>query len=213
MKLQTLILAGLLWAGFTANAAKAVFSNIHGDFDIGFEDGQLSLIFHDHTDDIEFDPKDVLLIVNANARTTVPADASYSFLGRAGGSVWVLPAVQDPNLLFLGTATEEVAAGVFEGDSVRLSLKRVHGPGEFAMFAIDPFGVPVILMNTRDGIDGGDGVDCPAGGHTDYNFAFSRAGTYHITMEATGTLMDGSFISSGPVTYTFRVMRVSTTAE
>jgi hypothetical protein len=156
--------------GIHAHAGNVVFSDIHGDFDMGFEDGQLELIFHDHTDDIEFDPKDVILRVNGGALTTVPNDPAYTFLGPIGSPVWILPAVQDPNLLFLGTASEEIEPGIFQNDTVRLSLKAVKGPGEFAMFAIDPFGVPNVLMNSRDGIDANDGVNCPAGGHTDYKF-------------------------------------------
>jgi surface-anchored protein len=209
MKLKAIILSGLLAAGIHAHAGNVVFSDIHGDFDIGFEDGELGLIFHDHTDDIEFDPKDVILRVNGGALTTVPNDPAYTFLGPIGSPLWILPAVQDPNLLFLGTASEEIEPGIFQGDSVRLSLKSVKGSGEFAMFAIDPFGVPNVLMNSRDGIDANDGVNCPAGGHTDYNFAFSKAGTYHITLEATGTLLDGTAVSSGNVTYTFKVVRPS----
>jgi surface-anchored protein len=207
MKLKTIILSGLLAVGIHAQAGNIIFSNIHGDFDIGYEDGQLSLIFHDHTDDIEFDPKDVILRVNAGALTTVPNDSAYSFLGPAGTPIWILPAVQDPTLLFLGTASEEIEPGIFQGDTVRLSLIDVKGPGEFAMFAISPFGVPVVEMNSRDGIDAQDGVNAPAGGHTDYNFAFSKSGIYHVTLEATGTLLDGTFVSSGNVTYTFRVAR------
>jgi surface-anchored protein len=207
MKLMTILFSGLVAMGIHSEAGNVTFSNIHGDLDMGYEDGQLTLIFHDHTDDIEFDPRDVILRVNPGALTTVPSDEAYTFLGAAGSSVWILPAVQDANLLFLGTATEEIEPGIFQGDTVRLSLKEVKGPGEFAMFAIDPFGVPVVLMNTRDGINEQDGVDSPAGGHTDYNFAFSKAGRYHVTLEATGTLLNGTFLSSGEVTYTFEVLR------
>jgi len=206
-KIQTLILTGLLSVGLNAYAGNVVFSNIHADIDVAFEDGSLELVVHDHTHDIEYDAKDVVLRVNGNARTTVPADTEYSFLGAAGSPVWILPAVQDPTLLFLGTAGEEIPEGEFQGDTVRLTLKRITGPGEFAMYAFDPFGIPVIEMNTRDGITADDGADVPAGGHTDYNFAFSKAGVYRVTLEATGTLLDGRVVSSGNVTYTFHVVR------
>jgi surface-anchored protein len=207
MKTPSLILAGLLSASVAAHAGKVVFSNIHGDLDMGYEDGELELIFHDHTHDVEYDPKDVILQVNGSAKTTVPNSGTYSFLGQPGDPVWILPAVQDPNLLFLGTASEEIPTGIFVGDAVWLSLEAVKGPGEFALFAIDPFGTPVVLMNSRDGITDSDGLSAPAGGHTDYNFAFSKPGTYHITLEATGVLLDGTVISSGKVTYTFKVLR------
>jgi surface-anchored protein len=210
MKIQTLMLAGLLSVGVTAAyAKKVVFSDIHADIDVGFEDGAIGLVVHDHTHDVEYEAKQVILRVNGNARTTVPADPAYSFLGESNKFIWILPAVQDPTLLFLGTAGEEIPAGVFQGDSVRLSLLKFTGAGEFAMYAFDPFGVPVVEMNTRDGIDADDGVDIPAGGHTDYNFAFSKPGVHRVTLQATGTLLDGTVVSSDRVTYTFRVVRPS----
>lgn len=209
MKTQTLIITSLLSASLAAYADKVVFSDIHADIDVAFDEGDLELVVHDHTHDVEYDPKDVILRVNGVAKTTVPTDPAYGFLGAAGASVWILPAVQDPRLLFLGTSGEEIDPGVFQGDTVRLILKSVHGPGEFAVFAIDPFSQPVVYMNTRDGLDAADALDVPAGGHTDHNFAFSKAGKYRVTVEATGTLLDGTFVSSGDVTYTFRVVRAS----
>jgi surface-anchored protein len=209
MKTPILLLAGLLSAGLTAHAGKIVFSDIHADIDLGFENGELALVVHDHTHDIEYDAKDVILQVNGGARTTVPTDPAYRFLGAVGAAIWILPAVQDPNLLFLGLASEEVDAGIFLDDTVRLTLKRVRGPGDFAMYAIDPFGSPVVYFNTRDGVTANDAFDSPAGGHTDFNFAFSKSGQYHITFEATGILLDGTFVASGEVTYTFRVLRAN----
>jgi surface-anchored protein len=212
-KTQTLLLAGLLSASLATTAAqKTVLSNEHADIDVAFEDGAFELLVHDETNDIEHDPSNVILRVNGGARTTVPSDSAYSFLGAAGAPVWILPAVQDPMLLFLGTSGEEIEAGTFQNDTVKLSLKSVKGPGEFSVFAIDAFGVPQVFMNTRNGIGADDWLLVIAGGHTDYNWGFTKAGKYRITVEASGTLVDGTIVSSGDVTYTFRVVRAGSSA-
>jgi surface-anchored protein len=205
-KIKNFLLAGLLSASLGANA-KPILGNEHADIDVAFENGEFELLVHDETNDIEYDPTDVILRVNGGARTTVPNDPAYSFLGVAGSAVWILPAVQDPMLLFLGTSGEEIEADTFQNDSVKLSLKDVKGHGEFSLFAIDAFGTPQVLMNTRDGIDVNDFVQVISGGHTDYNWAFGEPGKYRITVEATGTLVDGTVVSSGDVTYTFRILR------
>lgn len=211
-KTKTLLLAGLLSAGFTltATAQKTFLNNEHVDVGVAFEDGEWDLHIHDETNDREFEPGDAVLRVGGLARTTVPADPAYAFLGRPGSTVWILPAVQNADLLFLGIGAEELEPGIFVNDTVRLHLKRVRGPGRkahFAVYTIDAFGTPVVGMNTRDGLTEADAVDVPAGGHTDYNWAFSAPGRYRVTFEATGTLLDGTVVSSGDVTYTFHVVR------
>jgi len=64
------------------------------------------------------------------------------------------------------------------------------GPGEFAMYQLDTFGVPTLFMNSRDGLDGSDRVPVPIGpgGHTHVNWAFSAPGKYQLTFQTSGTL-------------------------
>ncbi len=50
------------------------------------------------------------------ARTTLPADPAFAFLGAVGSPVYILPQVQNPSLVFLGFGTEELPSGLFTAD-------------------------------------------------------------------------------------------------
>lgn len=177
--------------------------------DVAYEDGGLEVAIHDETvvPDVERDPDEVLLVALPGARTTVPDDPAYGFLGRPGASVWVLPEVEDPALLWPGIATEEVEAGVFEGDVLRLRLVRVVGPGEVALFTTDAFGAPDVVFDSGDGLP--DRSDLPVGTHAHANWAFDRPGDYRLVFEVSGRLADGSGVrvSSGRVALAFEVRR------
>ena len=137
----------------------------------------------------------------------VPNDPLYNFLGRAGRPVWILPQVQDPTLLFLGFGSDGLPTGVFQNDNVNIRLRKVEGPGDFAMFGFDSFGTPFVVMNTRDHLTIADTYVFSAGSDAHFNWAFSKPGKYQLTFETTGTLLDGTVISTGHVEYTFHVLR------
>jgi surface-anchored protein len=206
-----LLAAGLLAASAALAMAQTRLTTEHVDIGIAFEMGAWDLHIHDETHDVEYSPPSgpdgAILEVGAAAQTLVSADPLFSFLGTPGSPVWILPAVQEPSLLFLGIGAEELEAGTFLNDRVNLSLHSLSGPGEFALFSFDSFGNPQVLMNSRDGISSGDTVIVPAGGHSDYNWAFSEPGAYTLNFEASGTLAEGSlFTASGPVAYSFEVV-------
>ncbi|MFN7139459.1 MAG: choice-of-anchor M domain-containing protein [Limisphaerales bacterium] len=196
-------------AGVSVSASAATLSKGHADVGIAYEDGEWDLHVHDGERDKEYEPDDAVFRVNPGAQTAVPTHSSFSFLGNPGEPVWILPAVEDHELLFLGLGTEEIEAGVFVGNQVRLTLKGVTGPGHFALYTIGGFGAPTVRMNSRDGIsDAADFINLQTGSHGHANWAFSAPGTYKISFEASGTLNDGNntFTSSGPVEYTFNVI-------
>lgn len=187
-----------------------VISQGHIDaLDVAYEDGELEVSIHDDTvvPDVERDPDDVLLVALPGARTTVPDDPAYRFLGRPGARVWVLPEVQDPALLWPGLATEEVDAGVFEGDSLRLRLVSVVGPGDVALFTTDSFGAPQVMFDSGDGLP--DRAQLAVGTHSHVSWAFDRPGHYELVFEVSGRLADGSGgrVSSGRVTLAYEVQR------
>lgn len=197
------VLTAALTAGVTpASAAPlVVLDQGHVDVvDVEYADGELELHVHDETVDpaVERDPADVLFGVRSGARTTVPADPAYAFLGDAGDDVWVLPETQDPELLWPGLSTEEVTAG----DAVDLRLLAVRGPGAVSVFTHDPFGAPEVLLDSGNGLP--DQLTLPVGTHTHANWAFTAAGTYRLVVRATVTI-DGATVSSDPVTLTFCV--------
>jgi surface-anchored protein len=185
---------------------KVVLDQGHVDaVDIHYEDGALELHVHDDTVDppVERDPADVVLRALPESETTVPDDPAYAFLGGAGAPVWVLPQSGDPALLFPGLSTEELAPDVFTGDSVRLTLWRVRGPGALSVFTTDAVGAPTVLADSRDG--GPDHIDLATGGHIHVNWAFTKPGWYKATFLATATLADGTPVASDPAVYTFYV--------
>ena len=121
--------------------------------------------------------------------------------------MWLLPQAENPNLLFLGYGADGLADGDFVGNQVRITLRGVTGPGQFAEYELDSFGNPVVFMNTRDGISAADHFDLTAGGDAHTGWAFSQPGRYTVSLEAAGTLANGNiFTSSGPVNYSFEVV-------
>lgn len=207
MKSKLLIFAGLLSAGLMTGHAQVILTNQHVDVGIGFEDGAWDLHVHDETNDVEYEPSEAVLFVAKEAMTMVPNDPLYGFLGRAGRPVWIAPQVQDESLLFLGLGAEELPSGLFQDDTVRLTLVCKRGPGHFALFDTDAFGAPRVAMNTRDGVTDREGFNLVAGSHAHFNWAFSQPGTYRLWFVATAILADGTPAESEPAAYTFRVQR------
>jgi len=215
MKMKTRILilplalglASLLAITPAGHTQTPIFSG-HLDIGLAFEDDDWDLHVHDEENDIEYSPpSDALLVVGLPALGPVPAGPLWSFLGTAGSDIWILPQVENEDLLFLGLATEEIAPGLFIGNTISLTLKGVSGPGHSALYDTDAFGDPIVFMNTRAGIDGSDMVSLPVATHLHYNWAFSAPGDYILTFEAGGTLVADSLItSSGDVEYLFQVV-------
>ncbi|MFU8849510.1 choice-of-anchor M domain-containing protein [Micromonospora sp. SL1-18] len=211
MSAQTAVTAAmtagvLAWAA-PAQASTVVLSQGHVDaVDVAFKNGALKISVHDETiyPDVERNPADVVFVVKPAAAMTVPDDPRYGFLGPPGATVHILPEVQDENLLWPGLATEEVAAGTFGGDSVQIRVTRVIGPDGFSLFTTDPVGAPNVLVDSEDGLP--DAITRPVGSHLHANWAFEKAGTYHIKVEATGILSTtGKRVTSEPAWLTFQV--------
>ncbi|MBA4147913.1 MAG: TIGR03769 domain-containing protein [Verrucomicrobia bacterium] len=202
------LLAGCV-AGLSVSASAATLSKGHVDVGVAYEDGEWDLHVHNEANDKEYEPDDAVLRLNPASQTFVPSNPSFSFLGNEGDPIWILPAVEDPDLLFLGLGTEEIEPGVFVGNQVKLTLKEVNGPGHFAVYTIGGFGTPTVRMNSRDGIsDETDFINLQATSHSHANWAFSAPGIYTVSFEASGTLDDGenTFTTSGAVEYTFQVI-------
>lgn len=209
-QIRLLGLAALLTTGLTLQAQTPIYSG-HTDVGIAYDEetNEWELHVHDGENDIEYFPAtDALIFVGYQAHMNVPAGSQWSFLGSEGSSTWILPSVENPNLPFLGIGAEEVGAGMFVGDQFSLYLKAVSGPGAFALFDLDEFGDPLVLMNSADGISLADMATVLAGSHTDYNWAFSAAGDYTLTFEAVGNSILNGLTSSGDVDYLFSVQAV-----
>ncbi|GAA3685311.1 surface-anchored protein [Lentzea atacamensis] len=172
---------------------------------IAFEDNQFHVHVHDEGTDTEYEPSQVRFAVKPAARTEVPNDPAYAFLGAPGKPVWVLPQVEDPQLLWPGIASEEVQSGVFANDSLTVKIECVSGPADFSIFTTDPVGAPTVLVDSGNGLP--DSVTLPAASHLHANWAFEAAGNYAITVRVSGTLAaTGKKVTSAPATYRFKVI-------
>jgi surface-anchored protein len=182
-----------------------------GEVDIGiaYEAGAWDLHAHDEVNDVEYAPDEALFCVPAHAAAIVPADPLFSFLGAAGSTVFILPQTEDPSLLYLGIAAEEIAPGDFQGDKVNLTLVGLTGPGQFSLFTVDGGGIPTVIFNSADGL--GDVLEVAVGGHAHYNWAFTAPGDYTVGLQASGILADGTTTVSDIANYQFKVVPEAST--
>jgi surface-anchored protein len=114
--------------------------------------------------------------------------------------VWVLPQTQNPNLLWAGWNSSDVPGGVFQSNTMQLSLIGVTG-GEVAIYSTGVAG-HTVLFDNGNGLP--DTRSLATGAHTHANWAFSNAGTYTVTFRVSGTLTTGATVSD-EATYTFTV--------
>lgn len=188
--------------------AQGVLTHEHTDIDVAYDPTAKAweLILHNETDDVELDPALTTILIGPRAARPAP----FPFLGNPGDTVHILPQIEDPGLVFLGTSGEDVDKGIFQGDLMTLSLRAVTGPGDFSLYSVDGFGSPTVFMNTKDGISGSDQLGVLALGHTDYNFGFTQPGEYTVSFQASGILADGlaTFTQSDVVNYRFSVAAV-----
>jgi surface-anchored protein len=206
--------------------AGGVLTSGHFDaFEVLAEDGELELTVHDHDGgDQDLTPNGTIFFAPPAARITRPAGAAFDFLGVAAGQpVWVLPQTQNPNLLFLGSASEDVEPGTFPeyevsdprinatGEFIEIRVLAVRGPGTFAVWDNDVFGRPRVFVTTADGVNAPgtptDTLYSAVPGHDHFNWGFSAPGTYEVDAQAVAYTGPGGTepIFSEPATFTFQV--------
>jgi surface-anchored protein len=199
-------LALVVAAALPATALTPIASG-HTDIAFGYYPSlnQWDLHIHDEENDSEYEPDDALIVIGLDALTTVPAGPQWGFLGSPGSATWILTSTEVSTLPYLGLSTEDISPGTFTGDTLSFRLKAISGPGHFALFDLDSFGDPIVLMNSGDGITLADTAILPIGSHLHYHWAFSEAGDYTLTFEAFGNSALHGFTSSGDVDFLFRV--------
>lgn len=188
-----------------AQAFTTVLDVDHADLGIGYENGVWDL--HVHDDLGEYEASETLLVAKAASQTSRPAGSQWDFIGAAAGApIWVLPQVENTNLLFLGIAAEEVSSGIFAGELLNVDLVAVRGAGHFSLFQADTFGNPVVSWTSANGLSSSDTVQVGVGGHAHYNWVFTAPGRYELDVVARGTLVTGGTTSSPVTTYHFEVV-------
>lgn len=191
---------------FCVSSASA-FEHVH--VQISYVSGQWNLFIYDYERGRLPAATNVLKVLGV-ARSSVPNDPRYTnFLGRAGSPVWTLPQTDTPPLISLGVGTSDIAPNVFFDNELKLHLRRVEGPGHFAMYTYDPLGAPNLLMASLDGINSStDVLTVPAvSAHIHMNWAFTAPGTFRIGFSASGVLRSNGQLSQSPIVdYTFVVV-------
>ncbi len=163
--------------------APVVIADGHVDLGPRLVDGAWTLQIRDDTGDgpVWREPADVVLQVADAARTTVPDDAAYAFLGTPGADVWVLPQVQDREVVWPGWNTQDPSIADVVGREVYWRLHGVEGPGRFELFLTGNFGAPEAIFSSDRPYPQETGVE--AGTHVHGNWVFTAPGAYLLDVE------------------------------
>jgi surface-anchored protein len=204
----------LLFAGslslFLLTAARAVtLDGGHTDLLPRYQAGTWNWTVLDENEET-FALDSVVFRVNAAAQGASPANPAFTpILGPPGSPVWILPQSEQIGLLFLGIDASTTGAGVFTGNQVTFTLSGMSGPGDFAMYSVDGFGMPTAYYNTRDGLSPeADRITLnSATGHSHFAWAFSAPGDYTLSVIPSATLAAGNVPITGPaVQWNFQVV-------
>lgn len=134
-----------------------------------------------------YEPGEVVMHVRPAAKRKIPE--GYEFLGTPGDAVWWLPLQQNAGIVWPGWNTTEYAKADLDG-RVSFRLDSVQGPGNIAMFHNNAMGVPVVSLNSGDGLP--DTHTLGAGTHSHFDWVFSAEGVYRTTFTVSATLADGT---------------------
>jgi len=184
----------------------------HGDFDIGFKDDQLELHIHLHAgavvdgnslaEDTTFDPDQLTVVVTETAEIRRPEGDLWEAAGvDVNEPMWVLPQHGQEDLPAFGLSTDAIPPGVLVDDLVTLTLRHIHGPGDFSLWESDAFGLPAFRLATHEQCLS---VTLPVGQHSHYNWGFTTPGEYTLVFEVTGELAGGDYVAALAI-YTFKV--------
>jgi len=145
------------------------------------------------------DPASVIVRVVDRAKVTLPA--GMGFIGRKGQTVWMIPQVQKPGVIWAGWNTEEISSAQIRG-GVAWTLRRVSGPGHVVLFQTGPFGQQDVLFDSGRRLPQRSTI--PPGTHAHGNWAFTARGTYRMTFTMSATTRAGRH-QTDTATLTYRV--------
>jgi len=164
-------------------AERVVIEKGHVDLGPRFVDGKWTVQLRDDTGG---SPQwralsDVVLHVPDAAKTTVPDDQAYAFLGDRGSAVWVLPQVEQNGVVWPGWNTQDPEVAKTVEREVTWRLHDVRGPGRFALFLTGNFGAPQQIFSSTASTPQETGVE--VGTHVHGNWVFGAPGTYLLDVE------------------------------
>lgn len=139
------------------------------------------------------------LEVPREALTTIPADASYRFLGPPGVPIYLLQSGQTPALAVPSLRLSPAAVSALNGTDISIRMVDFSGPGDCSVYSVDSSGLARPLINTIDGLNASDQFAFNASQPLQPHFSFSQPGAYILVIRLSGT-MNGS-----PVTTNFKI--------
>lgn len=176
-------------------AEQKVIADGHVDLGPRFVDGKWTIQLRDDTvEPAVWRPlEDVVLQATGKTQVAVPADPAYSFLGKAGQKVWVIPQVQQAGVVWPGWNTQDAEVAKRVDREVTWSLEGVEGPGAFTLFLNSDFGKPAPVFDSRKPFPQQTGIDVNT--HVHGNWTFDAAGTYLLDITMTAKLTDGTTVT------------------
>ena len=149
------------------------------------------------------DPASYVFHLGDAARATPPPGSGLDFLGP--GPVWTIPLTQRSGVPWLGWNTQHPSVLAAVKNDITLTLDKVDGPGELAVYGQDPFGgVGDRYFGTVAGFPRATTVPVGQSGvHVHAVWAFTKPGSYAVTF-AIGGSIDGRQ-ASAKSTLTFHV--------
>ncbi|MBK0419118.1 choice-of-anchor M domain-containing protein [Leucobacter sp. CSA1] len=170
----------------------------HVDFGPTLNTGEWRIQIHDDTDVPRLwrNLEDVVLQVNDASISQVPDSEEFAFLGLDPGSdVWIVPQVQEPDVIWAGWNTQEPTVLENLDLGVTLSMLGVEGPGELTVFLQSGnFGDTEPLWSTLDAFPQDTWIEVNT--HTHANWVFSEPGIYLVEVQIDGELASGEMVSA-----------------
>lgn len=198
---------GLSQFGAAAAAGDPVpLTREHVDLRILYAPGttnELYLVARDEDGATNYASTNVVLVVRRAGETVIPP--GFEVFGEPGSPFWILPASQDPEVLYLGVSAEGLPRNVL-AEPLSIRLVRVQAPGWFFVWQFDPDGSLDMKMDSRNGIGPADVIQPIVGSHGHFNWGFSSNGFCDVTFRVEGRLLGATTnLTAADTTFRFAV--------
>ncbi|MEU2610158.1 TIGR03773 family transporter-associated surface protein [Micromonospora sp. NPDC007271] len=176
-----------------ATAARRVISDGHVDMGPQLSGDDWTIRVRDDTASppVWRELPDVVLHVEDNAKTAVPAGAD--FLGTPGETIWLLPQAQQAGIVWPGWNTQHESVVTGTRGNVTWTLAGVDGPGRFTLFLTGSFGNANVLFDSAKNLP--QRLPIPPNTHAHGNWAFSKPGLYRLAVQMSATTTAGKTVT------------------
>lgn len=190
-------------AGEATATGRTVVADGHVDMGARFVDGAWRIQVRDDTvrPSVWRNLPDVVWHAADTARTTVPSDQRFAFLGQPGAPVWVLPQAQQPGVLWPGWNTQDPQVATTLDREVTWRLHGVAGPGQFVLFLTGNFGEPQVVFDSAKPTPQETGIEVNT--HVHGNWVFTQPGSYLLDVEMSGTTTAGQQVTDRDILRVF----------